>query len=96
MTFSFHPEAETEFNEAIDYYEGKNRGLGYDFAVEVYATIQRIIAFPKAWPTLKGEIRRALVRRFPYGVLYATIENEIQVVAVMHLHRKPDFWEHRV
>jgi len=96
MTFSFHPEAETEFNEAIDYYERKDLGLGYVFAVEVNATIQRIIAFPSAWPTLKGEIRRALVRRFPYGVLYAMTESEIKVVAVMYLHRKPDYWGHRV
>ena len=71
MTFSFHPEAETEFNDAIDYYEEKERGLGYDFAVEVYATIQRITAFPEAWPVLKNDVRRSLVRRFPYGVLYS-------------------------
>jgi hypothetical protein len=56
VTFSFHPEAEVEFNEAIDYYEDKEQGLGYDFAIEVYATIQRIIAFPKAWQVLKGEV----------------------------------------
>ena len=47
MIFSFHPEAEAEFNDAIDYYEDKERGLSYDFAVEVYATIQRITAFPE-------------------------------------------------
>jgi plasmid stabilization system protein ParE len=95
MRFSFHPEAETEFNEAIDYYEDKDRGLGYDFAIEVYATLQRIAAFPKAWPTLKDEIRRALVKRFPYGVLYVIEEQEIKVVAVMHLHRNPGYWKHR-
>jgi hypothetical protein len=48
MRFSFHPEAEAEFNDAIDYYEDKEGGLGYDFAVEVYVTIQRITAFTKA------------------------------------------------
>jgi len=39
MTFSFHPEAESEFHEAIDYYENCESGLGYDFSVEVFATI---------------------------------------------------------
>lgn len=96
MTFSFHPEAEVEFNEAIDYYEDKEQGLGYDFAIEVYATIQRIIAFPKAWQVLKGEVRRALVKRFPYGILYAIEDNEIKIIAVMHLHRKPEYWGRRV
>jgi plasmid stabilization system protein ParE len=96
MTFSFHPEAETEFNDAIDYYEEKERGLGYDFAVEVYATIQRITAFPEAWPVLKNDVRRSLVRRFPYGVLYSEQDEKIWVVAVMHLHRNPEYWKHRI
>ncbi len=47
MTFSFHPEAETEFLEAIEYYEERERGLGYDFSIEVFAAIQNIIAYPK-------------------------------------------------
>jgi hypothetical protein len=46
MTFSFHPEAEKEFNQAIDYYEESQVNLGLDFVDEVYNTIQRIMAFP--------------------------------------------------
>jgi hypothetical protein len=42
MSFSFHPEAETEFLEAIEYYEERERGLGYDFSIEVYATIRKL------------------------------------------------------
>ena len=64
MNFEFHPEAETEFNEAIDYYEGIELGLGYDFAIEVYNTIQRSASFPKAWSVIEGDIRRSLVKRF--------------------------------
>lgn len=96
MILSFHPEAEAEFNDAIDYYEDKERGLGYDFAVEVYATIQRITTFPKAWPVMENDVRRSLVRRFPYGILYSEATEEIWVVAVMHLHRTPEYWKHRV
>ncbi len=75
MNFSFHLEAEDEFNKAIDYYEDIESGLGYDFAIEVYTTIQRTISYPKAWPVLEGEIRRSLVRRFLYGILYS-VETE--------------------
>jgi hypothetical protein len=96
MIFSFHPEAEAEFNDAIDYYEDKERGLGYDFAVEVYATLQRITTFPKAWPVMENDVRRSLVRRFPCGVLYSEETEEIWVVAVMHLHRNPEYWKHRL
>jgi hypothetical protein len=48
MRYSFHPEAETEFVKAIEYYEEREEGLVYDFAVEVYSTIARMLAHPKA------------------------------------------------
>ncbi|WMJ08145.1 hypothetical protein [Nitrosomonas sp. sh817] len=70
MSYWFHPDAESEFNQAIDYYEEIETGLGYDFAIEVYTTIQRSLIYPNAWPVLEGDIRRCLVRRFPYGVLF--------------------------
>lgn len=54
MNFVFHPEAEAELNYSIDYYEDLEKGLGYDFAIEVYATIERCINWPKAWPVLSG------------------------------------------
>ena len=55
MTFYFHPDAETEFNDAIDHYEEKQNDLGLDFALEVYMTIDRILSFPKAWPIVEGK-----------------------------------------
>ena len=93
--FSFHPEAEDEFHAAIDYYEDIEKGLGYDFALEVYAAIQRAVAFPKAWTALEGDIRRSMVKRFPYGVLYVEEQGEIYVLAVMSLHRNPNYWRCR-
>lgn len=96
MNASFHPEAESEFTKAIDYYEDKETGLGYDFAVEVYSAIDRIIATPKAWPVIEEDIRRSLVRRFPYGILYSEDKEKIFIVAVMHLCRDPEYWKHRI
>ena len=96
MRYSFHPAAETEFVKAVEYYEEREEGLGHDFAVEVYATIERILAHPQAWPVIEEDIRRSLVRRFPYGILYSEDEDEIFVVAVMHLHREPDYWKRRI
>jgi len=95
MSFRFHPEAEHELQEAVEYYEDIESGLGYDLSVEVYSTIQRAVAYPRAWPVLVGEIRRALVRRFPYGVLYSEEEGTLLVVAVMNLHREPGYWKGR-
>lgn len=92
MTFSFHPDAELEFNQAIDYYESIQEDLGNDFALEVYLTIQRVIEYPSAWPVIDGDLRRSLLRRFPYGVLYSIEQESVFIVAVMNLHRVPDYW----
>ena len=96
MKYYFHPEAESEFLNAIDYFEDRQHGLGNDFALEVYITIEIIIAHPKAWQSMGDGIRRALVSRFPYGILYAEKNQEIYITAVMHLHREPDYWKHRI
>ncbi len=95
MKFFFHSAAEQEFNEAIDYYESITPGLGRDFAKEVHAAIERAIDFPKAWPLLRDDVRRSLVRRFPYGVLYAEEKEGIMIVAVMNLNRRPGYWSGR-
>lgn len=95
MNFSFHPEAEIEFNEAIDYYENINSNLGFDFANEVYSAIQRSVSLPKAWAIIDDDIRRSLVNRFPYGILYSEHNNGIYILAVMNLHRHPDYWKDR-
>ncbi len=95
MNVLFHPDAELEFNEAIDYYEEVENGLGYDFSIEITNAISRIVAFPNAWPVIDENIRRALVKRFPYGVLYSEDQGTVYIVAVMHLHRNPEYWKQR-
>jgi len=66
MKYSFHPSAKNEFNEAIDYYDDCQAGLGKEFAKEIFSAIQRILQFPKAWSRLSENTRRCLPRRFPY------------------------------
>ncbi len=96
MKYSFHPEAESEFGQAIEYYEEREGSLGHDFAVEVYSAIERAVSYPKAWPIIEDDVRRSLVRRFPYGILYAQEDEVIYIVAVMHLRQNPDYWKHRI
>jgi len=95
MTFSFHPEAEYEFLSSINYYEECEEDLGYDFSIEIYSTVQNIIDYPTAWPILEDDIRRCLTNRFPYGIIYSIEPDEIFILAVMHLHRDPEYWKHR-
>lgn len=96
MKYHFHPSAEEELNSIVDYYEELKSGLGYEFAVEAYNGIQRIISYPLAWQSLDSDIRRIILYRFPFGILYTTKGDEIIIVAIMHLSRKPGFWKKRV
>ena len=65
MKFIFHPEAEDEFFDAIEYYEAVDVGLGYDFSMEVLATVRNITEYPLAWPILIEDVRRCLTNRLP-------------------------------
>ena len=95
MKFNFHPEAETELLEAIAYYESCAPGLGEDFSLEVYSTVKNILSYPHAWPIVEDDVHRCLTNRFPYGVLYSIESDCVYILAVMHLHRHPDYWKHR-
>ena len=97
MKYAFHPEAREEFRLAIDYYEQCETTLGRQFAGEVYLAIERIWAHPVMWPTMVDGVRRCLVRRFPYGIIYYHDKSngELSILAVMHLHREPHYWSHR-
>lgn len=92
----FLPEAEQEMLEAALYYQSKASGLGVVFLSEIQRAVKSIAESPNTWPILKGDLRRRLVRRFPYGILYKVEPEEIVVIAVAHLQRKPDYWKERI
>jgi len=93
---AFHPEAGLEFEEAVQFYKQRGRNLGQRFALEIRATIARIVATPDRWRILEGDIRRCLVRVFPYAVLYTIEKDGILVVAIMHGKRRPGYWRPRL
>jgi hypothetical protein len=95
MRFYFHEEAEAEFDKAVAYYEECQRGLGLDFAREVYEAINHIVQFPDAWARVSTIVRRCLVKRFPFGILYRVEKDAIEIVAIADLRRRPDYWKHR-
>jgi plasmid stabilization system protein ParE len=95
LKYSFHPAAERELNQAADYYNERQSGLGLGFAKEIYHAIQNILSFPEAWAPLSSHTRRCLTNRFPYGVVYQITDEEVFIIAVMHLNKKPGYWKDR-
>ena len=95
MTVRILSVAEQEFSDAVSHYNNESPGLGFEFAIEVNATIERIKNNPNAWTLLSRRTRRCLTNRFPFGIIYEGREEEILIVSVMHLHRHPESWTGR-
>ena len=91
----FHPEAEAELVAAAQFYELHSRGLGLDFIAEVRRATRAVATYPRIGQRFSKNLRRALVRRFPYGLLYELHADALVIVAVAHLRRRPGHWRHR-
>jgi len=88
--------AELELLDAARYYELQAPGLGSDFLDRIDSAVREIVESPHRWPVIRLDIRRRLVHRFPYCLLYRDDPAEVIVLATMHLHRRPDYWLHRL
>ena len=97
MNYHFHPEALREYSEATEYYARSSRSLAANFISHVEGGINQILSNPKAWQPMEEDVRRYLIKRFPFGIYYTIEDNEsILIQAVMHLSRKPDYWKARL
>jgi plasmid stabilization system protein ParE len=89
----FTSTAQAELQEAVEFYEAAENGLGARFLDEVEAVVARIIAHPAAWTQMSLRTRRCRTHRFPYGLFYQIRTDEILIVSVMDLRRDPKRWE---
>ncbi len=98
MKIFFHNEAEKELFEIIDYYENLRTNLGLEFVEQLDLAIEKIRLYPEAWTEVEKGIRRCLINRFPFGILYMfdKKENIVYILAIMHLSRDPDYWKKRI
>jgi toxin ParE2 len=96
VTVRFLRAAEIELEEAIRFFEAQRPGLGTDFLLEVMSTLHLIASFPEGWQRLDENIRRCRLRRCPYGLVYMIEDGDVLIVAVSHVHRRPDHWRDRL
>lgn len=96
VPFVFHAGVKDEVDEAYRWYERQRAGLGDDFLRALEAVYAELQGAPKAHQMIYRDVRRALPRRFPYGVFYRVHPDRIEVIAVQHCRRDPARWQARV
>ncbi len=96
IPYRFLSPAEEEMTEAALFYEIASTGLGSDFLDDVQRAVNRLSAYPYAGELIDSNLRRALLHRFPFSLIYTIEANNIVIVAVAHHGRDPEYWLSRV
>lgn len=96
MKIDFLDAAKSELDDAIDYYDEQRFGLGLEFEEELEQALERIDHYPEAWSPLSSRVRRCVLNRFPYSVIYEIRSEIIIIVAIQHHHKEPESWRSRV
>lgn len=92
MKISLLPLAQSELDYAFSWYEEQAIGLGYEFLDEFDQSVRLIASFPELFEQMAEGVRRCLINRFPYGIIYGIDCDKIIIIAVAHLKKKPNYW----
>ena len=96
MQVEFIEPASIELDDAILYYNLQSEGLGEKFLDEVLETVELISTFPQIWSQNSESTRKAVLRKFPFNLIYSKHEEKIFIIAVAHQHREPEYWIDRL
>lgn len=92
----FHPAAEEELESAADWYAERSDTAPIKFLSEVDRGVRLILQAPRRWPAGARGTRVFVLRRFPYVLVYRELLHSVQIVAVAHEKRRPNYWKGRV
>lgn len=95
MRVSFRPQARQEVLEAAAWYQERAPGLRREFLLAVDAAVQAAVRRPLGYPVVEDTLRRVLVKRFPYTVVFEALADQLVVMAVFHHRREPTAWRLR-
>ncbi len=89
------PEAESDIDDAYQWYESQRKSLGDNFLLCIEEAISRASRNPPIYSIIYKEVRRVLIHRFPFGIFFINRESSISVIAVIHARRNPSTWKER-
>ena len=96
VRIEFHPDALVEATAAREWYADISDSLSFAFSDELELVVDRIAASPERWRQHLHGTRAMLLERFPYLVVYRVRSDKVQIVAVQHTRRRPDYWRSRL
>lgn len=96
LPLTFHPEVQDEIDEAYRWHERQRVPRGDDFLAALDEVYRRIGQMPLIHQVIWQDVRRALPRKFSYGVFYCVYADRVEVIAVQHTSRDPARWQSRV
>jgi len=97
LNYVFHPAAEAEHLETVAYLESKKAGLGASYLSEFETILAHVCESPQRYPVeQQPDIRRIRMKRFPYTLLYREVSGLVQLLAIAHYRRRPQYWLGRV
>ncbi len=95
FNIEFHPEALAEADAAVLWYKARSPAAAEAFLAEIDSTLSLLENTPLVWGEFRPGLRRAMLKRFPFAIVYRVNENRVQVVAVAHGRRRPGYWRLR-
>ena len=96
MNIRFLSIADQEVSDAVRWYEGQAEGLSRSFLDELDRVVRLVCNYPRIGTEIEPEIRRFLLTRYPYSLVYGIDQDTIVVIAVAHQHRQPRYWADRI
>jgi toxin ParE1/3/4 len=92
----FHQAAAAELESAFDWYLARDERVASAFLDEVSRAIEMIAQAPERWPLGMADVRKFVLRRFPFLIFYRDLPSMIQILAVAHGRRRPGYWRRRI
>ncbi len=90
------PEARIDLLDAFHWYEQQQAGLGHDFKLCVDNALLKLQKYPVSYKKVYLDIRRIIIKKFPFGIFFVVEDNKVIVLAILHARRNPLKWQGRV
>lgn len=95
MKFFFHPQAKEELEQAVLFYKKQQAGIEKRFIAAVEDAIYKVCRNPLLYRKIDGNVRKCRVLHFPFAIIFRTMSERIEIIAVMHLRKQPNYWQSR-